>query len=164
MVNASDCGSEDRGFESHHSPHFPLLGHHIGMSPSGKAPDFDSGIRRFESCHPSHVGARRALLRFFSEAGSFCCGRQGRIGGRHARRSGYQYPACTSVSTALLPERDSPMLQARHGKCKNDPLAQQAEQLPFKQWVWSSNLQRVTTSEQALYRLLRLFSKVRARS
>ena len=49
------------------------------MSPSGKAPDFDSGIRRFESCHPSH-----------------------------------------------------------------DPLAQLAEQLPFKQWVWSSNLQRVT--------------------
>ena len=52
----------------------------IGMSPSGKAPDFDSGIRRFKSCHPSH----------------------------------------------------------------NDPLAQLAEQLPFKQWVWSSNLQRVT--------------------
>ena len=25
-----------------------------------------------------------------------------------------------------------------------DPLAQLAEQLPFKQWVWSSNLQRVT--------------------
>ena len=25
----------------------------IGMSPSGKAPDFDSGIRRFESYHPS---------------------------------------------------------------------------------------------------------------
>ena len=24
-----------------------------GMSPSGKAPDFDSGIRRFESGHPS---------------------------------------------------------------------------------------------------------------
>ena len=52
---------------------------YIGMSPSGKAPDFDSGIRRFKSCHPSH-----------------------------------------------------------------DPLAQLAEQLPFKQWVWSSNLQRVT--------------------
>lgn len=56
-----------------------LGGVNIGMSPSGKAPDFDSGIRRFESCHPSH-----------------------------------------------------------------DPLAQLAEQLPFKQWVWSSNLQRVT--------------------
>ena len=29
--------------------------HFIGMSPSGKAPDFDSGIRRFKSCHPSHL-------------------------------------------------------------------------------------------------------------
>ena len=28
---------------------------HIGMSPSGKAPDFDSGIRRFKSGHPSHM-------------------------------------------------------------------------------------------------------------
>ena len=27
---------------------------------------------------------------------------------------------------------------------KYDPLAQSVEQLPFKQWVWSSNLQRVT--------------------
>ena len=26
----------------------------------------------------------------------------------------------------------------------NDPLAQSVEQLPFKQWVWSSSLQRVT--------------------
>ena len=54
----------------------------IGMSPSGKAPDFDSGIRRFKSCHPS------------------------------------QY----------------------------DPLAQLAEQLPFKQWVRGSNPRRVTTA------------------
>ena len=28
-----------------------------------------------------------------------------------------------------------------------DPLAQLAEQLPFKQWVWSSNLQRVTKKQ-----------------
>ena len=93
MVNASDCGSEDRGFESLHSPHFPFYGDcHIGMSPSGKAPDFDSGIRRFKSCHPSQ------LLR-------------------------------GSISLSY------------------DPLAQLAEQLPFKQWVWSSNLQRVTKKE-----------------
>ena len=58
----------------------------IGMSPSGKAPDFDSGIRRFKSGHPS----------------------------------------------------------------QHDPLAQLAEQLPFKQWVWSSNLQRVTKTLKAL--------------
>ena len=55
-----------------------------GMSPSGKAPDFDSGIRRFESCHPSQF----------------------------------------------------------------DPLAQLAEQLPFKQWVRRSNRRRVTTNRQ----------------
>ena len=28
---------------------------YIGMSPSGKATDFDSVMRRFESCHPSHM-------------------------------------------------------------------------------------------------------------
>ena len=27
----------------------------LGASPSGKAPDFGSGIRRFESCRPSHL-------------------------------------------------------------------------------------------------------------
>ena len=30
----------------------------------------------------------------------------------------------------------------------NDPLAQSVEQLPFKQWVWSSSLQRVTNKEK----------------
>ena len=35
---------------------------HIGMSPSGKAPDFDSGIRRFESCHPSQVKEKYGSL------------------------------------------------------------------------------------------------------
>ena len=28
---------------------------YIGVSPSGKAHDFDSCMRRFESCHPSHL-------------------------------------------------------------------------------------------------------------
>ena len=39
-----------------------------GVSPSGKAPDFDSGIRRFDPCHPSHVGAEYASLK----PGPFC--------------------------------------------------------------------------------------------
>ena len=69
MTSVSDCGRI-----------------HIGMSPSGKAPDFDSGIRRFKSCHPSQF----------------------------------------------------------------DPLAQLAEQLPFKQWVRSSNLRRVTKKDRYL--------------
>ena len=28
---------------------------YIGVSPSGKARDFDSRIRRFKSCHPSQI-------------------------------------------------------------------------------------------------------------
>ena len=32
------------------------------MSPSGKAPDFDSGTRRFESGHPSQKKARASVL------------------------------------------------------------------------------------------------------
>ena len=31
----------------------------IGVSPSGKAPGFDPGIRRFESCHPSQFRAKK---------------------------------------------------------------------------------------------------------
>ena len=38
-------------------PSFRIL-HFIGMSPSGKAPDFDSGIRRSESGHPSQTKIR----------------------------------------------------------------------------------------------------------
>ena len=48
LVRAPGCGPGGRGFESHHSPQ------NIGMSPSGKASDFDSDMRRFESCHPCH--------------------------------------------------------------------------------------------------------------
>ena len=32
---------------------FAVRRRYIGLSPSGKAPDFDSDIRRFESCQPS---------------------------------------------------------------------------------------------------------------
>ena len=42
---------------------------------------------------------------------------------------------------------------------KYDPLAQLAEHLTFNQGVRSSNLRWITTSEQASYRLLRLFCK-----
>ena len=67
LVSAPDCGSGGRGFESLHPPHSflqasPLAGlevslppYNIGVSPSGKATDFDSVTRRFESCHPSQI-------------------------------------------------------------------------------------------------------------
>ena len=49
----------------------------IGVSPSGKAPDFDSGIRRFKSCHPSQEkqqdpldgGFDNVIQRFISSGG-----------------------------------------------------------------------------------------------
>ena len=82
LVRAMDCGSIGRGFESLHPPHqislfqlrsglkqsnskqsYFFYSQRVptrsialnGMWPSGKAPDFDSGIRRFDPCHPSHL-------------------------------------------------------------------------------------------------------------
>ena len=57
LVSAPDCGSGYRGFESHYPPFsfiFILAGSvrykvFNGLSPSGKAQDFDSCIRWFES-------------------------------------------------------------------------------------------------------------------
>ena len=56
LVRALDCGSRGRGFESHHPPQEILVLHPSdGLSPSGKAPDFDSGIRWFKSSQPSQL-------------------------------------------------------------------------------------------------------------
>ena len=76
---------------------------HLGMSPSGKAQDFDSCIRAFEPRHPSHAGwlCRPALY---------------------------------------------------------DSVAQQAEQLPFKQWVRGSNPRWVTKNKITLWGGLVLYS------
>ena len=53
LVRASVCGTECRGFESHYPPHFNF--NIQGYSQVGKAPDFDSGMRRFESCYPARA-------------------------------------------------------------------------------------------------------------
>ena len=64
LASAPDCGSGGQGFDSLYPPHFNKYGHtahavrplqFIEVSPSGKARDFDSRIRRFESCHLSQV-------------------------------------------------------------------------------------------------------------
>ena len=70
LVRAPDCGSGCRGFESLYPPQLEGESEHrlrlsspftkpapvhIGVSPSGKARDFDSRIRWFESSHPSHL-------------------------------------------------------------------------------------------------------------
>ena len=66
-------------------------------------------------------------------------------------RQGTLTPSSAGSSPAV------PAIFYRPGMQKFDPVAQPAEQLPFKQWVRGSNPRRVTTSEQASYRLLRLF-------
>ena len=54
LVSAPDCGSGGQGFESLYPPSkhcgvFSMLGANDGLSPSGKAQDFDSCIRWFKS-------------------------------------------------------------------------------------------------------------------
>ena len=50
LVSAPDCGSGDRGFESHHSPSAVKSQYLLdGLSPRGKAQHFDCCIRWFES-------------------------------------------------------------------------------------------------------------------
>ena len=88
------------------------------MSPSGKAPDFDSGIRRFESCHPSQKKAR--CRRAFSIL-------------KAQKRVAKPKTLCYN-SSSLFAE----------AKSAYDPLAQPVEQLPFKQWVRGSSPRRVT--------------------
>ena len=57
LVRAPVCGTGGRGFESHIPPHLFYIFEDpdIGVSPSGKARDFDSLMRRFESCLPSQA-------------------------------------------------------------------------------------------------------------
>ena len=49
LASAPDCGSGGRGFESLYPPFFFIahISDAIGLSPSGKAQDFDSCIRWF---------------------------------------------------------------------------------------------------------------------
>ena len=76
-----------------------LFSFHIGASPSGKARDFDSLIRWFESSRPSQ--------RFWCRPSAF--------------------------------------------DIWFDPIAQLAEQLPFKQWVRGSNPRRVTKKKDTTF-------------
>ena len=50
--NTADCGSVIRGFESLQSPHL-IINLILGRSQVGKARDFDSRMRWFESSRPS---------------------------------------------------------------------------------------------------------------
>ena len=138
MAKASDCGSEDRGFESHHSPHFPSWDTTLGCRQ----------VVRHQTLTLAFVGSSPAIPAM-SEQGVLCSDffrgwefllRQAGPIGIRPMRSCRPLPCRSKTDPCCRPGMEN---------VKNDPLAQLAEQLPFKQWVWSSNLQRVTTSSRA---------------
>ena len=61
LVRAPGCGPGGRGFESHYSPHNEIKDLHKGVSPSGKATDFDSVIRWFKSSYPCQLNTQSNL-------------------------------------------------------------------------------------------------------
>ena len=66
VVKTQGCGSCIRGFESHYPPQFiTVAARNDGVSPSGKAMDSDSIMRRFESCYPSQRKGSKQMLRVF---------------------------------------------------------------------------------------------------
>ncbi len=115
----------------------------VGVSPSGKAPGFDPGIRRFESYHPSHsLNLAHAVRgRHSGRSGDLCgqfepparraCGRspaqgsRGRSGGPVQRRRGQrgdrgQRPRRRRVPAAVhvRAHQRQPGGAADHGRCR----------------------------------------------
>ncbi len=93
------------------------------------APDCGSGGRGFESLHPPHSFLQPRLRR----GSEFVPPPQPALGCSQAVRQRTLTPSCVGSNPAIP---------------ANDPLAQSAEHLPFKQGVWSSNLQRVTKNPE----------------
>ena len=108
------------------------ISRHIGMSPSGKAPDFDSGIRRFKSCHPSQLNLCSRLSAVNRSIAPLMQFEQLEI---HAVFLRVQTFTRANISDSLHNIRLCDIV---------DPLAQSVEQLPFKQWVRGSSPRRVT--------------------
>ena len=76
------------------------------------------------------------------------------LGRRQVVRQGTLTPSSAGSSPAV-PAKVHGAVRGVFIEC--DPVAQSAEQLPFKQWVRGSNPRRVTNSSQASYRLRRVF-------
>ena len=79
-----------------------------------------------------------------------------KLGRRQVVRQGTLTPSSAGSSPAVPAKPTAPQGVFEY---EDDPVAQPAEQLPFKQWVRGSNPRRVTTSSRTAYRSRRLFYK-----
>ncbi len=116
----------------------------MGVAQLVRAPDCGSGCRGFESLYPPHrrsgIGKRSQSLISFSAQGC-----------RQVVRQGTLTPSSAGSSPAVPARNDSAAaleINPTYRRC--DPVAQSAEQLPFKQWVRGSNPRRVTKKTDIL--------------
>ena len=121
-VRAPGCGPGGRGFESLHSPHYFL-----GVSPSGKAQDFDFCIRWFKSSYPCQ---------------EICGSRQDRPMIRQISVLIFNVGVSPSGKAT---DSDSVIREFKSLHPSHHPLAQPVEHLTFNQGVPSSNLGWMTT-------------------
>ena len=168
MANASDCGSEDRGFESHHSPHTNEM-----PSPVPQAGEGTTQSGRFQPV--CRILGCRQVVRHQTLTLAFA-GSSPAIPAKSLMHASHGLETLMAdgrtVSSTVLGGISSPieagfdgaqmckLRTARKRQCPpalsfpsmrafvhNDPLAQSVEQLPFKQWVRGSNPRRVTSKK-----------------
>ena len=139
-----------QGFESLQAYQTAGISHNmVGVAQLVRASDCGSEGRGFESLYPPHkaTGPEPAAPALVFSARIQGCSQ--------VVRQGTLTPSSAGSSPAIpaRPPQAAPLFNQR------DPLAQLVEQLPFKPWVRGSSPRRVTTPEQAAFRLLRRFFK-----
>ena len=134
-VNTADCGSVTRGFDPHYSPHNLHIVIIVGVSPSGKATDFDSVMRWFDPSHPCQHDSLAQLAEHLTFNQGVPRSSRGWVTNFGPLVKRLRHRPFTAVSRVRFPD-GSP-----HGR-----LAQLGERLPYKQDVGSSILSSSTNA------------------
>ena len=126
----------------------------MGVAQLVRAPDCGSGCRGFESLYPPHKTMRDRECPDPSSLSTQGC--------RQVVRQGTLTPSSAGSSPAVPARNDSAAaleINPTYRRC--DPVAQSAEQLPFKQWVRGSNPRRVTTKDPVTFLVTGFFAPLR---